>query len=158
MDSIKTPGPDHPITLSAQPRRARVRFEGHVIADSADVLVLKEAGYQPVSYFPRVDVAMAFLSRTDRDTHCPYKGHARYFTLAMDGHIAENAVWSYEDPYPAMELIRGRLAFFPNQVEIEAYGEDVGASVAEVIRHTDEGDGASQKAPWPATASQPKAD
>lgn len=156
MDTIKVPGPDHPITLAANPRRLRVRFEGHVIADSADVLTLKEAGYRPVSYFPRGDVAMEFMSRTDRDTHCPYKGHAGYFTLVMDGHIAENAAWTYDEPYPAMEPIRGRLAFFPNQVEIYELADDHGPSVAEVVQHTDEGDGATQKAHWAATVHDPK--
>ena len=119
MDPIKTPGPDHPIALAADPRRLRVRFEGHLIADSADVLTLEEAGYPPVSYFPRDDVAMDHLSRTDRDTHCPYKGRARYFTLSVDGHVAEDAVWTYEEPYPAMAAIRNRVAFYPNVVEIE---------------------------------------
>ena len=112
-----TPGPDHPITIAPAGQRWRVLFQGHVIADSGDALVLKEANYAPVVYFPREDVDMAYMSRTDRSTHCPYKGDASYYTLLMDGRFAENAVWSYEDPYPAMEQIRGRLAFYPDKVD-----------------------------------------
>ncbi len=157
MDAIKTPGPDHPITVEGHPRRMQALYRGHVIADSAGVLMLREASYKPVAYFPRADVDMAYFAPTTRDTHCPYKGHANYFTLMMDGAIAENAAWSYEHPYPAMEVIAGRLAFFPNLVEVHELDEALPpASVAAVIEHTDEGDGASQREPWPATTRDPK--
>jgi uncharacterized protein (DUF427 family) len=115
---MKTPGPDHPITLTPATRRWRAMYSGHVIADSNDVIILAEAGYKQAIYFPRADVAMEYMSRTARTTHCPYKGEAAYYTVLMNGHIAENAVWTYEEPYPAMELIRDRLAFYPDKVEL----------------------------------------
>jgi len=152
MDTIKIPGPDHPITIVANPRRVVARYQGHLIADSADVLVLKEASYKPVCYFPRADVAMDFLSRTDLDTYCPYKGHASYFSVVRDGVIAESAVWTYESPHPGMEEIRDRLAFYPNIVEIEEVGEPAATSTDEVVLHTDSGSGAPQKEHWPASA------
>ena len=62
------PGPDHPITIRPGETRWRVKFAGHVIADSADALVLVEAAYPPAIYFPRQDVSMEFLSRTARST------------------------------------------------------------------------------------------
>ena len=153
MDTIKIPGPDHPITFVGSPRRVVARYQGHVIADSADVLVLKEASYKPVCYFPRADVAMDFLSRTDLDTYCPYKGHASYFSIDRDAVLSENAVWTYETPHPGMEEIAGRLAFYPNVVEIEEVEETLASpSPDEVIQHTDSGSGTSQKEHWPATA------
>jgi uncharacterized protein (DUF427 family) len=156
MPEMKLPGPDHPITIAAHPRRLQVVYHGHVIADSERALALKEAGYQPVAYFPREDVDMAFFTRTARTTHCPYKGDANYYTLLMDGHFAENAVWTYENPYPAMEQIRGRLAFYPNQVEIRDVGEAANsAAVREAILHTDDGAGSSQGAHWAPTVDQP---
>ncbi|OIQ81737.1 hypothetical protein GALL_364970 [mine drainage metagenome] len=90
-----------------------------MIADSGHALVLKEAAYKPVVYFPRDDVSMEFMSKTDRVTHCPYKGDASYYTVLMDGRFGENSVWSYEEPFPAMEQIRGHLAFYPDKVTIE---------------------------------------
>ena len=36
---MKIPGPDHPITITPADRRWRVKFQGHVIADSGDALV-----------------------------------------------------------------------------------------------------------------------
>jgi uncharacterized protein (DUF427 family) len=154
MPDMKVPGPDHPITLAAAPGRMRALYHGHQIAESADVLMLKEANYPPVAYFPRDDVAMDYMSRTPHATHCPYKGRAAYFTLDMDGHIAENAIWSYEDPYPAMALIKDRLAFYPNVVEVTAAGPE-NADPEPVVVHTDSGSGASQEEHWPANVEEP---
>lgn len=155
MAEMKVPGPDHPITVTAHPGRVQVLFEGHVIADSANVLTLKEATYKPVFYFPRDDVAMDYLHRTDHATHCPYKGQAGYFTLNMDGDIRENAVWTYESPYPAMSVIDGRLAFYPNIVAFQEVAEGVGDSVDEIVQHTDSGSGRSQKDHWAPNVESP---
>jgi uncharacterized protein (DUF427 family) len=158
---MKIPGPDHPITITPARTRWRAEYEGHVIADSGDALVLQEASYKPVVYFPREDVSMEFLARTERSTHCPYKGDAAYYSLMMDGHLAENAVWTYETPFPAMEEIRGRLAFYPNLVKTYAVEDaavnpaSVRSDIDEAILHTDSGSGASQKEHWPSTLDDP---
>ncbi|MEO8926727.1 MAG: DUF427 domain-containing protein [Caulobacteraceae bacterium] len=157
METIKVPGPDHPIAIFANPRRVRALFHGHEVADSDDVLMLAEASYKPVAYFPREHVDMAFLTRTQRDTWCPYKGHAAYFTLTRDGAIAEDAVWTYETPHPAMQAIAGRLAFFPNVVTIEEAPPARGASVDEIVQHTDSGAGASQREHWRPNVDEPPA-
>lgn len=114
---MKIPGPDHPITVTPASNRVRVIFNGRVVADSARSLVLREASYPPVLYIPRDDAEMALFVRSDHGTHCPYKGDAGYFSLAVDGHRSENAVWTYESPYPAVAAIRGHLAFYPDRVD-----------------------------------------
>lgn len=159
---MKLPGPDHPITITPAAKRWRARFEGHVIADTDDALILKESTYPAVVYFPREDVSMEYMASTDHHTHCPYKGDASYFTLRMDSRIEENAVWSYEEPFPAMSEIAGRLAFYPNKVEIyEVDDAEVNPrhldepSVDAVVQHTDSGSGRSQREPWPPTVDQP---
>ncbi len=116
---MKLPGPDHPITITANPRRVRVSAGDTVIADSTHALTLKEASYPAVQYVPREDVNMALLKRTERVTHCPYKGDARYFSIQANGKTLENAIWSYETPFPAMAQISGHLAFYPDKVKIE---------------------------------------
>ena len=78
---MKLPGPDHPITITANPKRVRVTADGVVIADTTHALTLKEASYPAVQYVPRGDANMALLARTDRVTHCPYKGDANYFSI-----------------------------------------------------------------------------
>mgnify|MGYP003577544545 CR=1 FL=1 len=163
-----TPGPDHPITTEPARRRWRVKFAGHVIADTNDALILREGGLPQVIYFPREDVSLEYMSSTPRSTHSPYKGDAAYFTLAMDGQIAENVAWSYEAPFPAMDAIAGRIAFYPDRVDLYEV-DDVAvnpqrhrddddvrrASIGEVIRHTDAGDGTSQSDHWEANVDQP---
>lgn len=111
------PTTDHPITIRQNPRRVRVTLGGHVVADSTRALVLQESTYPPVHYIPREDADMAVLSPTPRSTQCPYKGQASYFTIAAGGRTADNAVWSYEDPFPAVAEIAGHLAFYPDRVD-----------------------------------------
>ena len=156
---MTTPGQDHPITCSREPGRVEVLFEGHQIADSADVLLLQEADYAPVRYFPRSDVAMAFLRKTDKVTHCPYKGDATYYTIYRDAQIIENAVWSYEAPLPGVSQIAGRLAFYPEHVEFKRAGltaaDTRALNVDEVVRHTDSGSGASQAEHWAPNVTMP---
>ena len=122
---MKIPGPDHPITIAPAARSWRARFNGRVVADSAGALLLKEASYPPGIYFPRADVTTDLLSRTERSTHCPYKGDATYFTLSVDGQVAPNVIWSYETPFPAMEAITGHLAFYADRVDIYEVDDEV---------------------------------
>ena|SRR5579872_5578456 len=114
---MKLPGPDHPITIEPAPKRVRVIFNGEVIAESAHALILREASLRPVAYIPRTDADMRFFTRTAHATHCPYKGDAAYYSLAAGGNVAENAVWTYETPFPAVAAIKEHLAFYPDRVD-----------------------------------------
>jgi uncharacterized protein (DUF427 family) len=114
---MKLPGPDHPITVRPNSNRVRVMFAGQVIADTTHALTLAEASYAPVQYIPRADAKMGLLIATRHASHCPYKGDANYFSIEANGRSAENAVWSYEQPFPAMAEIGGYLAFYPNRVD-----------------------------------------
>jgi uncharacterized protein (DUF427 family) len=119
LKQMKLPGPDHPITITANPRRVRVLADGVVIADTTHALTLKEASYPAVQYVPRGDAKMDLLKRTERVTHCPYKGDANYFSIVANGKTLDNAIWTYETPFPAMTEISGHLAFYPDKVKIE---------------------------------------
>ena len=114
---MKLPSPDHPITITRNAARVRVTFGGDVIADTARALTLQEAGYAAVFYIPRADARMDLLTPTSHASHCPYKGDASYFTIKADGKTSENAVWSYEQPFPAMAEIKAYLAFYPKRVD-----------------------------------------
>ena len=114
---IKIPGPDHPITISANPVRVVVSVAGHVIADSRESLKLQEASYPAVLYIPRKDVDMTLLQRTDNSTYCPYKGDASYFSIPVGGERSVNAVWTYEAPYDAVAEIKDHVAFYPDRVD-----------------------------------------
>ena len=105
--------------IDVEPCAARVKVElgGEVVADSARALLLREGDYPPVHYFPRDDVRMDLLRRTDHATHCPYKGDASYWTIEAGGRAAKNAVWSYEQPIAAMTGIAGYLAFYRDRMD-----------------------------------------
>jgi uncharacterized protein (DUF427 family) len=166
---MPNPGPDHPITLEPAGLRWRARFNGHVIADSGEALILREAHLPPVVYFPRNDVSLDCMGRTARRTHCPYKGDAAYYTLTLDGEIAENVAWSYEAPFETMSAIRDRIAFYLDRVEVYAVddaavnprhrelADEVMArdAVDDIVQHTDSGGGVSQAEHWPANVSTP---
>jgi len=114
---MKEPDPDHPIAIARNAKRVRVSFAGKVIADTTKALTLDEVGYRPVHYIPRADADMSALKPTTHRTYCPYKGDASYFTISVDGRSADNAVWSYEQPFPAMAAIKDHLAFYANHVD-----------------------------------------
>ncbi|SIO22776.1 Uncharacterized conserved protein, DUF427 family [Rhodovulum sp. ES.010] len=96
-----------------------VRAGGAVIAESRNALELVEGDLAPVIYFPREDVGMAFLERSDSGTTCPHKGEASYYTLHAKSYDIPDAAWSYEDPVAGMEKIAGHLAFYADRVTVE---------------------------------------
>jgi len=123
MSTNSAPGykkhPGHRITAEPAGVRVRVTFKGEVIADTREAIQMEEAMEgstvaPAVYYIPRKDVRMQRLARTSHTTYCPFKGHASYFSL-VDG--PENAVWSYEQPYDEMMVIKDRLAFYPDKVD-----------------------------------------
>ena len=115
---IKTPGPDHPITIEPNPKRVVITLRGVVIADTRNALTLKEAKYPDVQYIPRGDVDMTQLTRTDHSTYCPFKGDCSYYDLPGGDEQAANSVWTYEAPFPAVSTIKDHLAFYADRVEI----------------------------------------
>lgn len=119
---MKIPGPDHPITLTPFQGSVTVRFNDVVVAQTDKAVKLEEAKYLAVFYIPRSDIRVEHYVRTEHQTHCPYKGDANYFSLSADGKTAENAVWTYENTYPAVAEIKEHVAFYTDKVtfEIEA--------------------------------------
>ncbi len=115
--TIKTPGPDHPIIITPTAGQVVVKVAGRVIASTRRALTLKEASYPPVQYIPREDADMSLLERTDHATYCPYKGDCSYYSIAAGGERSVNAVWTYEDAYPAVAAIKGHLAFYPDRID-----------------------------------------
>ena len=114
---VKIPGPDHPITIAANPARVVVKAAGRVIADTRAALTLREASYPAVQYIPRKDVDMSLLARTDHATYCPFKGDCAYYSIPSAGEKGANAVWTYEQPYASVEQIKDHLAFYPDRVD-----------------------------------------
>ncbi len=114
---VKSPGPDHPISVTPHAGRVVVKVAGHIIADTHRALALRESTYPPVLYIPRAGADMALLERSDHTTYCPYKGDCSYYSIPSGGTRATNAVWTYETPYAAVAGIKDHLAFYPDRVD-----------------------------------------
>ena len=114
---IKVPGPEHPISIEPNSARIVVSVAGQVIADTRNAVTLREADYPPIQYIPCEDVDLSQLKRTDHFTYCPYKGDCNYYSVPVGGKKSVNAVWTYENPYPAVAQIKGHLAFYPDRVD-----------------------------------------
>jgi uncharacterized protein (DUF427 family) len=115
---MKLPGPDHQISIAPSTDRVRVRSGETTIADSNSTLVLHETNYQPVRYIPLADVDRSLLAPSDLTTYCPYKGDASYYSIIADQERGTNAVWSYDQPYPAVAEIKDHVAFYPDRVDL----------------------------------------
>ncbi|MCV3273910.1 DUF427 domain-containing protein [Roseobacter sinensis] len=89
-----------------------VRAGGAVLGESSEALELQEGSYPAVIYFPRGDIAMAFLDRTKKSTHCPHKGDASYFSVVTKSTTLSDVAWSYEAPKEAVARIKDHLAFY----------------------------------------------
>ncbi|MGZ2258376.1 DUF427 domain-containing protein [Roseobacter sp. A03A-229] len=110
---------DH-ITIRKAEGTWSVRAGGAVLGESADALELKEGDYPPVIYFPRGDIAMAFLDRTEKSTHCLHKGDASYFSVVTKSTTLTDVAWSYETPKDGVARIKDHLAFYTNgEVTVE---------------------------------------
>ena len=114
---IKLPGSDHPISIERNPAHVVVSVAGRLIADTDNALTLRESDYPAVQYIPREDVDLAQLERTDDVTYCPYKGDCSYYSVPAGGKKSVNAVWTYENPFPAVAQIKGHVAFYPERVD-----------------------------------------
>jgi uncharacterized protein (DUF427 family) len=89
--------------------------EGKLILETNQAVLLREhyAGkdYPAVIYFPVATVSALQISKTRHATFCPIKGHASYWSWRD----LENCIWSYENPVPGVERIKGHYAFDQNR-------------------------------------------
>ena len=97
-----------------------VRAGGAILGETPNALILREGDYPDVIYFPRKDIAMAFLDRSDKVSHCPHKGDATYYSVVTKSRTIEDAVWTYENPKEDVAAIKDHLAFMPiDEIAVE---------------------------------------
>ena len=89
-------------------------FNGQVIADSEDTVVVEGNHYFP----PDSIKHEFFVERDGYETVCPWKGTASYYDVDVNGERADAVAWTYRDPSPAAANIKNHVAFYP-KVRIE---------------------------------------
>lgn len=104
-------GPGAVLFWDEHPKRMRAELDGIVVADSRHVRALHESGHLMKLYFPREDVAMDRLERSERTSECPHKGTARYWSVRAGDRFAQDAAWSYENPLESAAFMAGWIAF-----------------------------------------------
>ena len=98
-------------------KRYRATWNGEIIAESADTVVVE--GNQ---YFPLSDVRAEVLRPSETHTTCHWKGLASYYDVAVDGKVNHDAAWYYPTPSPAASQIKDRVAFWRG-VKVEPTGD-----------------------------------
>jgi uncharacterized protein (DUF427 family) len=109
-----------PPQVEAVDNRITVRFGGRTVADSTRTHRVLEGSHPPVYYVPSKDVADGALvpAADARQTVCEWKGTASYYdVVGADGRVAPRGAWTYLDPTPEFEMIRGAVAFYPRPMD-----------------------------------------
>ncbi len=110
------------VDILASSRRVRIEVDGVTVADSVRPHILFETGLPPRYYLPLTDVRMELLTPTGTETHCPYKGTARYFDLRLGGPASDQVyrdfVWIYRTPLPESQKIAGLVCFYNEKVDL----------------------------------------
>jgi len=109
------------VYLEPSPKRVRAQFGGETVADSRRVMILHEAGAQPIYYFPPQDVRFELLSPLERHTYCPKKGEASYYEVRVGERTV--AAWYYPQPLEAAPPELAGLIAFPF-AEMDAWLEE----------------------------------
>ncbi|MEU0375402.1 DUF427 domain-containing protein [Streptomyces sp. NPDC006283] len=105
-------------------RHVQVEIEGTVVADTRTPVLLFETSLPVRYYIPRKDVRLHLFTPTDTRTRCPYKGVAtEYWSWAGTGDVRPDIAWSYPDPLPCVQIIKDRVAFYNESVDIVVDGE-----------------------------------
>jgi uncharacterized protein (DUF427 family) len=101
---------------TAVAKRVRASWNGAVLAESDDTVVV-EGNH----YFPIDDVRIELVRPSDSHTTCPWKGLASYYDVVVGDKVNHDAAWYYPNPTSAAEQIRGRVAFWRG-VRVESVG------------------------------------
>lgn len=102
-----------PPCLDADDREVTVHLGTVLIACThAAYRVLETAG-PPTFYLPRGDVTVALLEAGSGRSRCEWKGEASCWNVVAAGRRVDDAAWSYDDPFPEFEAIRGSISFYP---------------------------------------------
>jgi uncharacterized protein (DUF427 family) len=116
--------PYHRIDVLDSTRHVKVMADGEVVAETAQPKLLFETGLPPRYYIRAEDVRMDKLLPSEKNTQCPYKGVASYWSVKVGEDILEDLVWSYQDPIPEAAKMKGHLCFFNEKVDLEVDGEE----------------------------------
>ena len=77
---------------------------------------------RPATTWPEKTYTSKALSPSTNRSQCPYKGEADHYWDVAGPAAVKNVAWSYTAPFPAVEKIAGRVAFYKELVDITVDG------------------------------------
>lgn len=110
------------VDILASSRHVRVELDGVTLADSRAPRVLFETGLPPRYYLPLSDLRLDLLRPSDRQTRCPYKGIASYWSVEVNGQRHDDLVWTYRTPLPESQKIAGLACCYDEKVDVYVDG------------------------------------
>ncbi len=118
-------GPRDPYTrvdILASSRHVEIKLDGVTLADSHRPHILFETGLPPRYYLPITDLRTDLLRPSDRQTRCPYKGTATYWSVVIGDATYDDLVWCYRTPLPESQKIAGLACFYTERVDLYVDG------------------------------------
>jgi uncharacterized protein (DUF427 family) len=109
----------HRTTIHTERAHVKVMHAGTILAETDEPVLLDETGLPTRYYFSPDDVRTDLLEPTDKHTTCPFKGVASYWTAKVGDDVLEDVVWSYPEPIPEADGIKGLLCFYSERVDLE---------------------------------------
>jgi uncharacterized protein (DUF427 family) len=103
-------------------RHVRIELDGVTVAESTSASLLFETGLPTRYYLPKTHVRLDLMTHTDKETHCPYKGQAEYWSVDTGKAVHEDIAWSYATPLPESLGAAGLIAFYDEKVDVYVDG------------------------------------
>jgi uncharacterized protein (DUF427 family) len=111
------------IDVLGSSRHVRIEVDGVTVADSHQPRILFETGLPPRYYLPLTDVRLDLLRPSEKQTHCPYKGTASYYSVEVEGRVTPDIVWHYPTPLAESQKVAGLACFYDERVDVYLDGE-----------------------------------
>ncbi|OBK34425.1 hypothetical protein A5658_11195 [Mycobacterium sp. 1245111.1] len=120
------PNPYHRVDCRPTTRRLRVEVGGKTLVDTDNTTILFETSLEPRLYVDPAHVRTELLLQSNTSTYCNYKGWATYWSSAD----VEDVAWSYLDPPPESQPIKGFISFDAARATVfaELPGQDRGGA------------------------------
>lgn len=114
--------PFHRVDARESSRTSRVELKGQTLAETARPLFVYETMVPARTYYPREDVDWTLLEPTATQSICPYKGTARYWSVAglPEG---KDLAWSYETVLPDSAQLQDRVCFYDERTDVFVDGQ-----------------------------------
>ena len=117
------PGQESVWQYPRPPRVERSDREVVVVLDGVEVcrtrraLRVLETSHPPTWYLPADDWRPGALRPAPGSSFCEFKGTAAYRDVVVGDRVESAAAWTYPEPAPGFEVLRGAVAVYPARMD-----------------------------------------